>query len=156
MFYKERAVFPCLDADGCYTGCIGKECCPASRCWTGERLGTKERPTLHEAGAARLSQLEGRWVYKTTPCPDCAEAVDVEEVHRARNGRLVERWVVCLQGLWVAPATIHQLVHRRVPRLEAGPCPRFRPREEPRPEVVAKRAADAIRQRRCTARRRAG
>ncbi len=142
-------MFPCIGQDHRYTGCVGKSRCPLTHCWTGEQLAMpKGGLALVRVDVSANTRLQGRIPYSACECPECDFAVDVPGPHAARNGKLAETWVSCGQGLWQAPVTVYNLLHRRIPLRTGIPCPRFRRAPVLRPELLAKRAADASRARR--------
>jgi hypothetical protein len=114
--------FPCIDAENVYSGCLGSAC-TAARCWAGRLVASAANaPTDRIA----LPHLERRGAV----CHLCIHAVDRED-----------GMVDCAKGHFDRPITSAGLVRRRVPDSAPIPCPDLVTRDEPRPDVLAYRAA---------------
>ncbi len=142
---RTNVLIPCLDDSHRYTGCVGIASCTAFRCWNGRRLRAPEADSLPVDRFDVPVRVER---YTACQCPTCGNAVDLDGDLASPGGRKIERWTTCREGLWLGPVSIYNLVHRRVPLKAVGPCERFSPAPEMRPEVAKKRAEDRERTRR--------
>jgi hypothetical protein len=106
---EQRAgrVFPCLNEQRVYTGCIGYERCDVL-CWA-------PRPREREA-VVRVDQPTG------APCRSCEYAREVYGTVAVLNGREV-RLMECRLGFWHGRAPLGDFLRGKIPINVRLPCP---------------------------------
>lgn len=127
----ERAgrVFPCLNAQHQYTGCIGFERCTVL-CWS---------PRLRERQAVMR-------VYQpvNAPCRTCEYAREVYGQVARLNGREVPL-MECRLGFWYGYTTVSDFVQSKIPLNVTLPCPGFSEVEAAHPVIQRVRLAARLR-----------
>lgn len=102
------ANYPCLAADGRYTGCLG-EACPLRVCWTGA-------PTVSHAAALLRRFHPGDDAYAPgARCPACRHAAEVRVA--VAVGPEVRQMLLlrCARGRWAHPISAPAMARRRIP-----------------------------------------
>jgi hypothetical protein len=127
----ERAgrVFPCLDAQRKYTGCIGYAQC-SILCWA-------SRPRERQA-VVRVAQATG------APCRTCAYAREVYGDAAMLNGREV-RLIECRLGFWHGRAPVSDFVQGKIPVNVGLPCPGYSETDAAHPAIERLRRAARLR-----------
>lgn len=127
----ERAgrVFPCLNEQRSYTGCIGYEAC-AVLCWA-------SRPRQREA-VVRVEQVS------SAPCRTCLYAREVYGDVALLNGRQV-RLIECRLGFWHGRAPVSDFVLGKIPVNVGLPCPGYTETDATHPAIARRRDAARLR-----------
>lgn len=127
----ERAgrVFPCLDEQRGYTGCIGFEQCGVL-CWS-------PRPRERQA-VVRVAQAT------SAPCRTCVYAREVYGDVALLNGREV-RLIECRLGFWHGRAPVNDFALGKIPVNVGLPCPGYSETDAVHPAIKRLRTIARLR-----------
>ncbi|HEY7123943.1 MAG TPA: hypothetical protein VH540_08315 [Ktedonobacterales bacterium] len=128
---RARRVFPCLDEQRGYTGCIGYEQCGVL-CWS-------PRPRERQA-VVRVAEAT------SAPCRTCVYAREVYGDVALLNGREV-RLIECRLGFWYGRAPVSDFVQSKIPVNVGLPCPGYSETDAVHPAVERLRHAARLRKR---------
>ncbi len=122
-------VFPCLDEQRSYTGCIGYEQCTVL-CWA-------SRPREREA-VVRVERVS------SAPCRTCLYAREAYGDVALLNGRQV-RLIECRLGFWHGRAPVSDFVLGKIPVNVGLPCPGYVETDAVHPAIARARSAARLR-----------
>jgi hypothetical protein len=128
--------YPCLAADGTYSGCLGTEC-PLEVCWTGG-----QSVSYIAALRTRFQPSDVEYV-RGALCPRCDHARETSvPVLDRRQGLIHLELRRCAKGRWEHPISDAALARNRIPaqdHVDPAHCYVFEPTTTPIPAVEAHR-----------------